>query len=75
LWDELSPYGWVKLFLGTVEDEIICGNLVFSFGKTFRGKKWGWKQEMVRLRQQRIFRLLSLSEFNFRHDRVSGAKT
>jgi hypothetical protein len=39
------------------------------------GKKWRWKQEMVRLRQQRIFRLLSLSEFNFRRDRLSGAKT
>ena len=42
LWDALSHYGWVKLFLGTVEDEIICGSLVYTFGKTFRGKNWGW---------------------------------
>jgi len=43
LWDELAPKGWIKLFLGTVEDEIICANLVYSFGKTFRLADWGWK--------------------------------
>ena len=42
IWDELSPHGWVKLFLGTVEEEIICGALVFTFGKTFRYANWGW---------------------------------
>jgi len=42
MWDELSPKGWVKLFLGTVEDEIICGVLVFPFGKIFRNEFWGW---------------------------------
>ena len=42
IWDELSPYGWVKLFLGTVENEVICGELIFTFGKTVRGDSWGW---------------------------------
>ena len=42
IWDELSPHGWVKLFLGTVEDEPVCGSLAFTFGKTFRYSKWGW---------------------------------
>ena len=42
IWDELSPRGWIKLFLGIVEGEIICANLVFTFGKIFRTSNWGW---------------------------------
>ena len=42
IWDELSPYGWIRLFLGTVEDEVICGALAHPFGKTFRYYHWGW---------------------------------
>ena len=42
IWDELVPNGWSKLFLGTVEDEVICGALVFTFGETFRYANWGW---------------------------------
>jgi len=42
IWDALAPYGWVKLFLGTVEDEIICGEMAFPFGGIFHCKRWGW---------------------------------
>ena len=42
IWDNLFPYGWVKLFLGTVDDEVICGALTFPFGKIFRYTQWGW---------------------------------
>jgi len=42
LWNELSPCGWIKIFLCTVENEPICGALAFTFGNTFRYSKWGW---------------------------------
>jgi len=42
MWDEMSPYGWINLFLGSVEDEVICGALVFPFSKIFRYAYWGW---------------------------------
>jgi lipid II:glycine glycyltransferase (peptidoglycan interpeptide bridge formation enzyme) len=42
MWDELSANGWIKLFIGTVDDEAICGALVYPFGKIFRCAYWGW---------------------------------
>lgn len=45
IWDELSPHGWVKLFLGYVEDELICGALTYSFGKIFQYQHWGWNRK------------------------------
>ena len=42
MWDELSPYGWIRLFLGTVDHEVVCGALAFPFGNAFRYYHWGW---------------------------------
>ena len=42
IWDELSSRGWVKLFLGLVENEVICVALTNPFGKTFQYQHWGW---------------------------------
>ena len=45
MWDELAPKGWIQLFMGTVDDEVICGAMVFPFGKTLRGSTWGWNMK------------------------------
>jgi len=42
MWDELAPYGLINLFLGTVEDEVICATLNFPVGNIFRAGYWGW---------------------------------
>ena len=42
LWDEFDARAWVKLFLGTVDNEIICGSLSYLFGRTFQYQLWGW---------------------------------
>jgi lipid II:glycine glycyltransferase (peptidoglycan interpeptide bridge formation enzyme) len=32
MWDALVPHGWMKLFLGEVEGETVCGALSYLFG-------------------------------------------
>ena len=45
IWDELDSRGWIKLYLGTVNEEIICGIIVFPFGNVFRSYHWGYNDK------------------------------
>ena len=45
LWDAFSEKERIALFLGEVEEKVICACLVFIFGNTFSDYYWGWNGE------------------------------
>ena len=54
LWKQLSPRGWVSLFLATHEGKPLSAALAFPFGKWFRVWKVGWSGDHGELRPNRV---------------------